>query len=138
MAGSASIRQPVHDSLRISHQLHIPLPTPRLSCPTINGVDIFQKFRNDTLTQLLVDDMSGFGRSIEVLYSTMEEMASEVPLDLVAVLKRTVDAMRQAFPKIELRMDAMREAFLAAVAHRFVVTKTKIGDASLDDVTWQV
>lgn len=95
--------QPVLWGMAGSHQKQVFVNPARLSRPTIHESDVFQEFGAGPLVQLLIDDMGGFGRAIEVLYTVMVEMRTSSPsLAFVPVLCRVVDVMRETFPVIQV------------------------------------
>lgn len=132
--GSATIYQPVKEFLASSPQWRVLLPTARLSRPKFLTTDVFEAFGNEDLTQLLINDMGGFGRCVEVLYSVMLEAKRNGAFNFLSVLEQVEKAMREAYPAIEEQIKEMREAFLAVLARRVVNTNTTFGGVNLDDV----
>lgn len=88
--------------------------------------------------QLLIDDMGGFGRAIEVLYAVMVDMRKALTLlEFVPVLRRIVDTIRETFPGIVNILKDMREAFLSVISQRSIDYYSKarsFGNSTVDDV----
>lgn len=131
---SATSYKPVDNFFSMSSQWHLHLQPAMLARPKIQGEDVFLGYGSDALVQLLVDDMGGFSRCLEVLYTVMQSIGQNGTFDFAKVLKRVVKALFEAYPAILTSIDAMREAFLAAVARRVVYKSTMFGNATLDQV----
>eukprot|EP00644_Phytophthora_capsici_P001142 jgi/Phyca11/129711/e_gw1.86.23.1 len=131
---SATIYSPVKNFLLSSPQWAYEVPTAILSRPTVEGEDIFATFNGDQLIELLIDDMGGFGRALEVLHVMMRKARRKGSLEFMSVLTAVLAELRVLYPRIKKKMASMQEAFLAVVARRPVDKYSRFGKLSLDDV----
>ncbi|KAL3667567.1 hypothetical protein V7S43_007121 [Phytophthora oleae] len=129
---SATIFSPVDEFLAESAQWRYQVPTAVLSRPTVYGEDIFAAFDGNELVALLIDDMGGLGRAVEILYGVMRN--ARQPVQFVPVLTAVLWKLRSKYPGIDKEMKDMQEVFLAIIARRQVDKYSRFGKLSLDQV----
>jgi Crinkler effector protein N-terminal domain len=133
--GSASMYQPVNDSVVFTCQKTFFLPTTSLACPTVNGRSLLEPLRgdNESLVQLLVDDMGGHARALEVLFSVMVQHQGKA-FEYMPMMHHVLAAIRHAFPKVIKHMMDMKQAFYAVITRQIVDEYSSFGSLKLDQV----
>jgi len=102
---AATVNTPVKEWLGSSQQTQHTLPVTRLQPPTINQRPVFQTDGN-RLLQLLVDDMDGHGRPLEVLSQALAAFKSFDPTIGVHFSKLMADVLFRLKQRYERWTDA--------------------------------
>ncbi|GMF25062.1 unnamed protein product [Phytophthora lilii] len=111
-------------------------PDDTIEATKINGRDVFAEFNdgnNGSLIQLLIDDMGGHGRALDLLFNVMLQRQAK-DFRFLPVMHSVLAAIRQAYPKIVDQIGNMRHAFLAVITRQCVDIHSRFGTLTLDQV----